>query len=83
MNDLRSTETRAGTSSRSALMTFVVDGVLAGLRVDFCQASAELAEARGRQHQKDTPANRVAVADCLARLDGVLDMYLEAEDSRR
>jgi hypothetical protein len=46
------------------------------LAVDFSRACAQLAEAQIRQDEKDTPANRAAVAECWARIDAVLDMYL-------
>jgi hypothetical protein len=46
------------------------------LSVDFSRARAQLAEARLRQDEKDTPANRAAVAECWTRIDAVLDMHL-------
>jgi hypothetical protein len=46
------------------------------LNVDFSRACVQLAEARLRQDEKDTSANRAAVADCWTRIDAVLDMYL-------
>jgi hypothetical protein len=46
------------------------------LSVDFSRARAELAEARLRQDEKDTSANRAAVAECWTRIDAVIDMYL-------
>ena len=46
------------------------------LSVDFLPACAQLAEARLRQDEKDTSANRAAVAECWTRIDAVLDMYL-------
>jgi hypothetical protein len=46
------------------------------LSIDFSRACAQLAEARLRQDEKDTPANRAAVADCWTRIDAVLDMHL-------
>ncbi len=46
------------------------------LGVDFSRACAQLAEARLRLHEKDTSANRTAIAECWARIDAVLDMYL-------
>ncbi len=46
------------------------------LGVDFSRACAQLAEARLRLHEKDTSANRAAVAECWVRIDAVLDMYL-------
>jgi hypothetical protein len=48
------------------------------LEVDFATAACELAEARALQAEKDTPDHRAAVAECIARLDAVLDMYLDA-----
>src|SRR3954453_10191479 len=42
------------------------------LSVDFSRACAELAEARLRQDEKDTSANRAAVAECWTRIDAVL-----------
>jgi hypothetical protein len=64
-------------------MTTVLDDVLTELRVDFSRVRVEPAEARLRQRRKDTRAHRVAVADCLARIDGLLDLCLEADDTRR
>jgi hypothetical protein len=46
------------------------------LSVDFSRARAKLAEARLRQDEKDTSANRAAVAECWTHIDAVLDMYL-------
>jgi hypothetical protein len=34
--------------------------------------------ARVWQQRKDTPANRRAVAECLAGIDALLDMYLDS-----
>ena len=44
----------------------------------FATTCGELSEARLQRDHKDTPANRAAVADARARIDAVLDMYLEA-----
>ena len=46
------------------------------LAQDFSRVCAELAAARLRQIEKDTPANRAAIAECWARIDAVLDMHL-------
>lgn len=43
---------------------------------DFTEARFRLAEARLTLADKDTPANRQAVADRLAEIDDVLDLYL-------
>jgi hypothetical protein len=59
-------------------MTMTTSGLRDELEVDFVQVAGELAEARALQAQKDTPHHRAAVAECGARLDAVLDMYLDA-----
>lgn len=43
------------------------------LELMFHAACEELAEARRAQRAKDTPAARDRVAECLTRLDGILD----------
>jgi len=53
------------------------------LGVAFATTCGELAEARLQRHHKDSPANRAAVAEARARIDAVLDMYLEAGGIRR
>jgi hypothetical protein len=58
-------------------MTTVSDPLVDQLGVDFTQACSELARARLRQREKDSRANRIAVAECHARVDGVLDLFLE------
>src|SRR3954464_11345523 len=45
--------------------------------MDFTTACGELAEARFQQSCKDTPSHRAAVAEARARIDAVLDMYLD------
>jgi len=54
----------------------------AGLRTvledDFALTCREWSEARSQQQRKDTPAHRAAVAEAGARIDAVLDMYLDA-----
>ncbi|MDQ1663933.1 MAG: hypothetical protein QOJ68_3913 [Blastococcus sp.] len=45
---------------------------------DLSTASRELDEARSRRDRKDTPSNRAAVAAARARIDALLDMYLQA-----
>jgi hypothetical protein len=52
-------------------LTMIPSGLRDELEVDFAQASCEQAE-------KDTPDRRAAVAECGARIDAVLDMYLDA-----
>jgi|tagenome__1003787_1003787.scaffolds.fasta_scaffold14590153_1 hypothetical protein len=59
-------------------MTVVLHSLPRELHLDFARAREELADARRRQWQKDTPQHRSAVAACLTRIDAVLDMYLES-----
>ena len=59
-------------------LTMTTSGLRDELEVDFARASCELAEARFLQAEKDTPDHRAAVAECSARIDAVLDMYLDA-----
>jgi hypothetical protein len=52
---------------------------LAGaLDQDLSTACRELDDARFRRDRKDTPSNRAAVASARARIDALLDMYLQA-----
>jgi hypothetical protein len=53
------------------------------LRTDFALAHADLVAAHVAQQGKDTPAHRAAVAGHRARIDTVLDLYLELSDPRR
>jgi|tagenome__1003787_1003787.scaffolds.fasta_scaffold20725192_2 hypothetical protein len=48
-----------------------------GLRLDFTQACAAFAEARRHQQAKDTPAHRSAILDGRARIDAILDSYVD------
>jgi hypothetical protein len=58
-------------------MTVLIEDLRTELLIDFAGVCEELAEARLRQQQKDTPQHRAAVAECLAWIDSVLDVYLE------
>jgi hypothetical protein len=44
---------------------------------DFVSACAELARARLRRRHRDSRENRAAVEGCAARVDVVLDLFLE------
>ena len=59
-------------------MDTLFDTSTASLRVDFDLARLELAEARASRAAKDTPAARAWVEHCRARLDRILDLWLEA-----
>jgi hypothetical protein len=58
-------------------MTALIEDLRTELGMDFAGAREELAVARFRQQQKDTPQSRAAIDECLARIDSVLDFYLE------
>jgi hypothetical protein len=47
------------------------------LSEDFATAGWHLAQTRLQQRRKDTPAHRAAVVEACARIDAVLDMYLD------
>ena len=64
-------------------MTIVQDHLVDQISVDFGEACAELTEARLRQQEKDSWANRAAVAECHARIDVVLDLFLETRHAGR
>jgi hypothetical protein len=52
------------------------------LEADFARACGDRAAARFLQVGKDTPVHRAAVAETGARIDAVLDMYLDAGSAR-
>lgn len=57
----------------STLQTDLADA----LGLDLSLACQEFGQARQRQTEKDTPAHRAAVAECLTRVDACLDMWLD------
>ena len=50
---------------------------------ELAAARDRLAQARLRQSRKDSPAHRAAVAERLARIDALLDVYLQVRPRRR
>jgi hypothetical protein len=64
-------------SSSGAAMTITIDDLREDLVVDFARTRKDLIEARLRHQEKDTPDNRSTVAECKARIDRVLDMYID------
>jgi hypothetical protein len=58
-------------------MTLTTSDLQPDLELDFGRARAKLVEARLHQREKDTPANRAAVASSWAEIDRVLDLYLD------
>jgi hypothetical protein len=59
-------------------MISTADGLASVLGLDLSAACKELAEARLQRDRRDTSSNRAAVAGAQARIDALLDMYLEA-----
>ena len=70
------------TQSSGVSMTAAIDDWRTALHLDLMRAHGELAEARHRQKQKDSPSNRAALATCLTRMDTVLDRYLASTTLR-
>ena len=58
-------------------MTVTVDDLREELAAEFFRSCRELAEARLRRQEKDTPDNRSVVEDRRAQIDRVLDMYID------
>jgi hypothetical protein len=59
-------------------MITTADDLHTVLRLDIALARLALLEARLRQALKDTPTHREAVAEAWARIDTLLDMYVDA-----
>ena len=51
--------------------------------VELALWAGRLTEARLRQAHKDSTGNRASVAECRARIDAILDMYLEGKGPGR
>jgi hypothetical protein len=64
-------------------MSTVLSDLRAELDVDLTGAAQQLADARLRREQLDSAVHRRAVADWLDRINGLLDMRLDAEGPRR
>ena len=58
-------------------MPLTLDDLRAEMEASFTQARRELIAARLEQLEKDTPDHRASVMNCRARIDGVLDLFLE------
>ena len=72
---------RTGPAERGddgVVMTLPCDSLTEQLALEFTLACTELADARDRRTRKDSTAHRAAVAECEARVDRILDMFLEA-----
>ena len=50
--------------------------------LDLTRARDRLIAARAHQRAKDSTSNRAHVAECRARIDAILDMYLELRPAR-
>ena len=58
-------------------MTIVQDTLGNAILLDLTRAWVELTEARTLQAERDSADHRAAVAECQARIDSLLDMFLE------
>jgi hypothetical protein len=59
--------------------SFIADDLIAEIRRDFERACTELVRAKNARAEKDTPSARTQVSSCLDRVDGILDMWNDAE----
>jgi hypothetical protein len=59
-------------------MTMVADSLVEEITLELSLARAEHGQAVVQRRGKDTPAARAFEAECWARIDSLLDMYLEA-----
>lgn len=66
------------TATATATTATATVGLRTVLEGDFALACSAWSAARTRQQRKDTPAHRTAVAEAGARVDALLDMYLDA-----
>jgi hypothetical protein len=64
-------------------MTAIRTGLAEELEQEFRRQRVQLARARVHQTLKDTPANRAAVAECLAHIDAILDLHVETRPLRQ
>jgi hypothetical protein len=64
-------------------MITTVENLHSVLGMDLTLARVALLEARLRQALKDSPSNREAVAEARARIDALLDMYVDAGGTAR
>jgi hypothetical protein len=75
---MTATITATAITATAITATPTTTGLRTVLEADFALGCAEWSAARSRQQRKDTPAHRAAVAEAGARIDAVLDMYLDA-----
>ena len=64
-------------------MMLVSDSLTESIELDFREACLELDRARAAWRAKDTPAARRRLAQCVARVDAILDMWNAAVAERR
>jgi hypothetical protein len=72
----------AMTSPSGTIVITTAADLESALGLDFTTACSELDEARFQHSCKDTPGNRATVTEAPARIDAVLDMYLDAVGRR-
>ena len=62
-------------------MTIVQDTLAGEVLLDLSGARSELGEALRQQAERDSAENRAVVAECHARIDALLDLFLETSAS--
>jgi len=58
-------------------MTTVADSLAEEITLELSRARIEHGQAVELRREKDTPAARAVEAECWARIDSLLDMYLQ------
>jgi hypothetical protein len=64
-------------------MTMVADSLAEEITLELSRARIEHGQAVKWRREKDTPAARLLEDECWARIDSLLDMYLEVETPAR
>jgi hypothetical protein len=59
-------------------MSTLADSLAEEITLELSAARAEHGQAVAQRLEKDTPATRAHEAECWARIDALLDMYLDA-----
>ena len=63
-------------------MTTICASLIEEVQLDFFRAYEQLARARCRQAEKDSLVNRSVVAEWLAIINSILELYLDIQATR-
>jgi hypothetical protein len=64
-------------------MSMTAGNLVDEITLEFSRVCIEHAQAVLQHREKDTPSSRALVAECSAKIDSLLDLYLEAGTVRR